>query len=684
MLSPLPVTRFIKAIVLASLLGSFWIRSHAHAQEPGLLFAHYMPWYSNKDTSGKWGFHWTMNHFNPERFLWDGEREVASHDYPLMGLYDSGSPATLECHALLMKFSGIDGVIIDWYGPSNFRDYGMIHRNTAKLIPFLKKAGLKFAICYEDQSVAHMVEGGSIASNEAQNEGLKTLQALDSTWFRDPAYLTQQGRPLLFVFGPQHFRADQWKEFSEGLEHKPWIYGMPHLSKEADLDGFFAWPPVDAGKSVSSTQWMEHLQLLASRQAAGERAIGVAFPGFHDIYRQAGIRESYGSIESREGLTFTETLFHARARGTALTQIATWNDHGEGTAIEPTHGHGYRYLEILQQSPRGSAARGGRFTAADLRLPVSLYHLRLRSSGDAALLSLLDKASELLFASDCRAAEKLLDEVGARLAKQPARFAEDPYEKDPAYHLHTDIPYREIPEQTNDQMKLRCRLDVYAPADQKDVPVVVWFHGGGLTKGERSVPMGLRKQGVAVVAVNYRLSPESPSPAYLEDAAAAVAWTLNHIKQYGGSPQKVFVSGHSAGAYLACMLGLDKKWLGALNKDANSLAGLVPLSPQAITHFAIRKEQGLKELQPTVDQLAPLFHVRKDAPPMLLVTGDREKELYGRYEENAYLWRMLKLVRHPDVTLLEMQGFDHSRMPEPAMPLLLRFVREHAESRPVK
>ena len=62
---------------------------------------------------------------------------------------------------------------------------------------------------------------------------------------------------------------------------------------------------------------------------------------------------------------------------------------------------------------------------------------------------------------------------------------------------------------------------------------------------------------------------------------------------------------------------------------------------------------------------------------MLLVTGDREKELYGRYEENAYFWRMLKLVRHPDVTLHELQGFDHAGMAEPAMPLLVQFVKDH-------
>ena len=127
------------------------------AQHPE-IFAHYMPWYSSQPVSGKWGWHWTMDHFDPEKIRPDGRREIASHDYPLVGPYDSGDRHLLEYHVLLMKYSGIDGVIIDWYGMEDFYDYRKIHQNTQRLIPFLKKAGLQFAICYEDQSVGQMVQ----------------------------------------------------------------------------------------------------------------------------------------------------------------------------------------------------------------------------------------------------------------------------------------------------------------------------------------------------------------------------------------------------------------------------------------------------------------------------------------------------------------------------------------------
>lgn len=219
-------------------------------------------------------------------------------------------------------------------------------------------------------------------------------------------------------------------------------------------------------------------------------------------------------------------------------------------------------------------------------------------------------------------------------------------------------------------------MDLSIPQGAKDFATVVWFHGGGLTGGERSVPSELAGQGIAVVAAGYRLSPQAKSPEYVEDAAAAVAWTFQNIDKYGGSPERIFVAGHSAGGYLTMMVGLDKRWLAAHEIDADRIAGLISYSGQTITHFTVRAERGIGELQPVIDDMAPLFHVRKGAPPLLLITGDRERELRGRYEENAYLWRMMKEVGHTRTILHELDGFDHGEMAKPGHPLLLRFVRE--------
>lgn len=122
------------------------------------------------------------------------------------------------------------------------------------------------------------------------------------------------------------------------------------------------------------------------------------------------------------------------------------------------------------------------------------------------------------------------------------------------------------------------------------------------------------------------------------------------------------------------MITLDKHYLAKYNIDANRIAALIPFSGQAITHFAIRQERGIKNVQPIIDSFAPLYHVRADAPSMMLITGDRELEMLGRYEENAYLARMMKVAGHKSTSLFEMKGYDHGGMPKAAFPLLLKEV----------
>ena len=242
------------------------------------------------------------------------------------------------------------------------------------------------------------------------------------------------------------------------------------------------------------------------------------------------------------------------------------------------------------------------------------------------------------------------------------------------YSTLKDISYRSDASAT-EYMKERCRLDLYYPTTKKGYSTVVWFHGGGLKAGNRSVPKQLQGQGIAVVAVNYRLNPKVTSPAYIEDAAAATAWVFKNIKNYGGSDDRIFVSGHSAGGYLTSMIGLDKQWLAAHEIDANRIAGLIPYSGHTITHFTVRAERGIPGTQPILDAMGPLFHIRNDASPLLLITGDRELELLGRYEENAYLWRMMQVIGHPLTEIKEIQGYNHGQMAEPAHPLLLRFIK---------
>ncbi|SHH05645.1 alpha/beta hydrolase [Flavobacterium johnsoniae] len=229
----------------------------------------------------------------------------------------------------------------------------------------------------------------------------------------------------------------------------------------------------------------------------------------------------------------------------------------------------------------------------------------------------------------------------------------------------------------------RCVLDIYYPKNTKGFATILWFHGGGLTAGSKEIPEALKNKGFAIIGVNYRLSPKAKAAKAIEDAAAAVSWAFNNIADYGGDPSLIFVSGHSAGGYLGMMIGLDKKWLQKEGIDANRIAGLIPFSGQCITHFEIRRENGIPEKQPTIDAFAPLYHVRADAPPLLLITGDRELEMLGRYEENAYLARMMKLVGHTQTKLYELDGYGHG-MTEPAFPLLVNEVNRILKEKQTK
>ena len=248
------------------------------------------------------------------------------------------------------------------------------------------------------------------------------------------------------------------------------------------------------------------------------------------------------------------------------------------------------------------------------------------------------------------------------------------------YETIQDVLYREGESdiELTDYARERCRLDLYYPVGKTDYSTVVWFHGGGLTGGNKFIPEQLKNKGVAVVAVNYRLYPKVKAPVYLDDAAAATAWVFNNIAKYGGSAKRIFISGHSAGGYLTSMIGIDPRWLKKYDIDCNRIAGLIPYSGHTITHFTVREERGIDGKQPVIDDLAPLFHVRADAPPLLLITGDRELEMLGRYEENAYFWRMMLVAGHTHCEIKELQGYNHGQMAEPAHPLLLRFVERIA------
>ena len=123
------------------------------------------------------------------------------------------------------------------------------------------------------------------------------------------------------------------------------------------------------------------------------------------------------------------------------------------------------------------------------------------------------------------------------------------------------------------------------------------------------------------------------------------------------------------------MLNLDKSYLAKWNIDANNLAGAFPISGQTTTHYTIRKERGLPSDTPIIDKYAPSNNVRKDASPMILITGDKELEMLARYEENAHLYALLKALGQYTV-LYQMEGFDHGTVAAPACTLINSYMKK--------
>ena len=252
--------------------------------------------------------------------------------------------------------------------------------------------------------------------------------------------------------------------------------------------------------------------------------------------------------------------------------------------------------------------------------------------------------------------------------------AAQPHPEDKGYNFVQNVSYTSADEQ-DDYRKERCVLDIYYPETDKGFATLVWFHGGGLEKGNKDLLDGFRRQGFAVVSVNYRLFPQCKCPDYIDDAAMAVAWTFENIEKYGGNKDQIYVSGHSAGGYLTLMVTLAKEYMEKYGADADNIAKAYPVSGQTVTHYTIRKERGLPDGLPVIDEYAPMSHAGRGGAPLVLISGDRNLEMLARYEENAHLQALLKNFGH-DSVLYEMQGFNHRTVTAPASALISSDIKK--------
>ncbi|MDB6018258.1 MAG: hypothetical protein JWR19_2747 [Pedosphaera sp.] len=391
-----------------------------HAARAGSkpVLVYYMPWHVAKPHGDAWGWHWTMDHFNPDVVNASGERQIASWYYPLIGPYDSSDPAVLEYHVLLMKLAGIDGVIVDWYGFAPYLDYSINDRATARLFACTHRAGLKFAICYEDQTISHMIDGNYLAPSNAIPHAQRAMLYLQTNFFSDPSYFRLKGRPLLLNFGPQYFlAAPNWADIFSVLAATNQPAFFTEDIRLASGAGAFSWPPMWMGQApgtagvLSSAALKTYLNTFEQNAAAWPAFISSAFPRFHDIYQKAGVRNYWGYLGDANGETLRQTLGHAMTNSSTMVQIVTWNDFGEGTMVEPTREYGYRDLGIIQDFRRQYLDKDFSRRTNDLSLALRFYNARKQFATNSAASSELDRVFTNIVAGNLPAADLQLQRL---------------------------------------------------------------------------------------------------------------------------------------------------------------------------------------------------------------------------------------------------------------------------------
>ena len=246
------------------------------------------------------------------------------------------------------------------------------------------------------------------------------------------------------------------------------------------------------------------------------------------------------------------------------------------------------------------------------------------------------------------------------------------------YRVHRDIAYGE---------GARQRLDLYVPdAFMAPAPVVLFFYGGGFVAGRKSeyrvLGQALASNGIIAAVADYRLYPEVTFPAFIEDGAAALVGLRKLVPQYGGDPVRIFLAGHSAGAYISVMLAADARYLAARDADPSIIRGVIGIAgiydfPKIVTPERILIFGGAER-----PETQPLNYIDGARTPMLLVVGakDGALQLSGIRSLSARLRaagseveeRVYPRIGHMSIMLALAPGF---RRIAPLREDIARFVR---------
>jgi hypothetical protein len=415
----LPVMMHLRIILMVVGYGLFVataLGQHAPVdvakENPMKVYMHYMPWFETPQTLGgsNWGYHWKFNNRNPNVVDATGKRQIASHYYPKIGPYASRDPDVIEYHMLLMKYAGVDGVLIDWYGVQGTNgDIPQLLTSSNAIVDESDDFGLDFGVVLEDRFTRTHTDGPpSIPRAQANVEYLR------DNYFNRTNYIRagQDQDPLMLVFGPITFQTEsQWTQILSVANQDVEFMTLWYESAEggANADGEYAW----IYEEENLDNHLAHQSNFYRFRAPNIGTEATAFyPGFNDYYQEGGVGNVVPfEIPHNAGGTLDalidqyETFEETNPNVIDFVQLATFNDFGEGTMFEPTVETGYEYLKRIQEYT------GVSYGEAELELIYRLYVARKEYGNNAAIDAQLEEVSQLLGALQVAEATELLNSV---------------------------------------------------------------------------------------------------------------------------------------------------------------------------------------------------------------------------------------------------------------------------------
>ncbi len=233
----------------------------------------------------------------------------------------------------------------------------------------------------------------------------------------------------------------------------------------------------------------------------------------------------------------------------------------------------------------------------------------------------------------------------------------------------------------------RHKLDLYLPADARGFPVLFYVHGGAWRAGDKRgtgrLATAFARNGIGVATINYRLSPKVKHPAHVQDVARAFAWTRKNIARYGGKPDELFVSGHSAGGHLVALLATDEGYLKAEGLKLADVKGAIPLSGPFLIRPMKQLEAAFGTDEEACKKASPLHCVKGGHPPFLIAFADRDIRTFDRQAD--LLAKALEGCKCA-VTVLKVEDRDHGSIigraaaneDDPLFQAMLKFIGKHS------